>query len=168
MLEVGTILLLYKSLTLFGLVLSALNATYIIDRKINRISKVAVYLGSIIFILNLLEFFKFEVEKIALLEKFQDVLLLYVPVMLFSFTIDFTNGKKNRNLMVILYTVSTSYLILALTNKFHNMFWIAEIETSMYGSQKLRPHGGLLSWAYVFFSVVLLVLAQFICKQILG
>jgi len=159
MLEVGTILLLYKSLTLFGLVLSALNVTYIIDRKINRISKVAVYLGSIIFILNLLEFFKFEVEKIALLEKFQDVLLLYVPVMLFSFIIDFTMRKKNRNLMVILYTVSTSHLILALTNKFHNMFWIAEIETSMYGSQKLRPHGGLLSWAYVFFSVVLLVLA---------
>jgi len=149
----------YKFFALASLIISVFNLVYILDRKVIRISKAAVSLGISVFIMTLLEFFKFEVQNIVLFEKIQDCFFLYITVYVFSFIIDFSMTEKRKRTMMLMYTISTIYLILALTNDFHKMFWIGEVLTGLYGGQKYRPNGHILPWTYFFFSVIMIFVA---------
>ncbi|WP_448377066.1 EAL domain-containing protein [Fervidobacterium sp.] len=152
----------YKFFALASLIISVFNLVYILDRKVIRISKAAVSLGISVFIMTLLEFFKFEVQNIVLFEKIQDCFFLYIPVYVFSFIIDFSMTEKRKRTMILMYTIPTIYLILALTNDFHKMFWIGEVLTGLYGGQKYRPYGHILPWTYFFFSASLIFVAMLI------
>lgn len=152
-------LIVNKILAMIGVLVSVVNFAYALDRKVYRISKGALHVAVHVLLFSCTEFFKYEVTNILLLEKFQDILLLYLPVAVFSFTLDFSGTEKSKNKMLFLYTIPTLYLILALTNEYHKLFWAGEVKTVFYGPEKIRPHGSFIPWTYFIFAVILLSLA---------
>ncbi len=152
-------LALNKLLALSGLLVSVVNFAYVLDRKVYKVSKAAIHVAVYVLLFSVMEFLKYEVLNILFIEKFQDMLLLYIPVTILFFSLDLSGLPKSRRMTFLAYSMPTLYLILALTNKFHKLFWLGEVKTEFYGSEKVRPHGGLLPWTYFIFATVLLTLA---------
>ncbi|AFG34663.1 PAS domain S-box/diguanylate cyclase (GGDEF) domain-containing protein [Fervidobacterium pennivorans DSM 9078] len=153
------LLVLNKLLALSGLLVSVVNFAYVLDRRVYKVSKAAIYVAVQVLLFGGIEFFKYDVPNILFLERFQDILLLYIPVAILSFSLDLSGIQKSKRMTLPVYSVPTFYLILASTNKFHKLFWVSEIRTEFYGSEKMRPYGGFIPWTYFIFSVVLLALA---------
>ncbi|AMW32349.2 EAL domain-containing protein [Fervidobacterium islandicum] len=148
-----------KILALAGVLVSVVNFAYVLDRKVYKISKVALYIAVYLLLFSVIEFFKYEVSDILSLEKVQHILLLFLPVALFSFTLDLSGFKKSDRKMAIIYSVPTFYLILAFTNRFHKLIWSGKVKTWFYGSEKFRPDGTFVHWIYFTFALFILMLA---------
>lgn len=156
------LLALNKLLALSGLLVSVVNFVYVLDRRVYNLSKAVIQMALYVLFFSAVESFKYEVPNIILLEKLQDILLLYIPVTILFFSLDLSGIQKSRRMTLLAYSIPTLYLILAFTNKFHKLFWSGEVKTELYGLQKVRPHGGFIPWTYFIFAIVLFTLA-FIC-----
>ena len=147
-----------KFLAIASIVISALSLFYAFDRKIHKISYSIAYLSFSVMTLSFLEFLKYEI-RYMLPEKIQDCLLLFLPVMFLSFFNDFL-GLRLRKLLTIFYSISTLYLILALTNRFHNLFWNGTRVSNLYNGN-LRPTVGVAIWFYYFVFIFILSLMYY-------
>ncbi len=152
-------LVLNKLLALSGLLVSVVNFVYVLDRRVYRLSKACIQMALYVLCFSTFEFFKYEVPNIIFLEKLQDILLLYIPVTILFFSLDLSGLRKSRRMTLLAYSIPTVYLILAFTNKFYKLFWLDEIATELYGSEKMRPHGGFVPWTYFIFALFLLLVA---------
>lgn len=147
-----------KFLALGSIVASALSLFYVFDRKIQKISSTIFYLSFSVMTLSVLEFLKYEIHSM-LPEKLQDCLLLFLPVMFLSFFNEFLELRLKK-LLSIFYSISTAYLILALTNEFHNLFWSGTRISELYNGN-LRPTIGIAIWFYYFVFMVILSLMYY-------
>lgn len=136
-----------------------LSAFYTIDRKIYKITRTKLYISGVIFVISLLELLKYEIPNV-IFEKIQSFVLLFIPIIIFSFFNQFLNWNFSKKVFDILYFVATVTLILALTNKFHNLFWKGyEISTVVNGYHKYyRLIPGPISVAYAIFSGLILLI----------
>ncbi len=90
----------------------------------------------------------------------QDLILLYVPVILFSFFTKLSEVERKNVRSFTLYLLPTLYLILALTNKIHNLFWIGTIQSDIYHGRH-RPHGSSFLWTYSVYTAVVITFGIF-------
>jgi len=80
------LLVLNKLLALSGLLVSVVNFAYVLDRRVYRVSKAAIYVAVQVLLFGGIEFLKYDVPNILFLERLQDILLLYIPVTILSLT----------------------------------------------------------------------------------
>lgn len=122
-----------------------------------------VYLSSLATLLSIFEFLKHE-AYLMVYEKIQDCILLFFPVFLLSFFNEFLSLNLSKKLIGFFYTVSTIYLILALTNKFHNLFWAGTRVSDLYKGN-LRPTIGVaILFYYAIFVIILIIMYWGIAK----
>ncbi|HOQ39014.1 MAG TPA: EAL domain-containing protein [Fervidobacterium sp.] len=151
-------LALYKGFAISSLFISVFAIYYVFDRKVYRISKSIFFITGFSFMISLLELLKYETMQSLSLEKMQTYLLLYIPALVYSFFSDFLSSdvyKESRTLNFSLYLITTVYLILALTNNLHNLFWTGTL-TNRYYLGKLRPHDGIIGYTYYVFLFIVM------------
>lgn len=148
-----------KFLALGAIVISALSLFYVFDRRIHKNSRSIAYLSSFIMMMSVMEFLKFESHSM-LPEKIQDCILLFLPVMFLSFFNEFLDLKLSKKIISLFYSISIIYLILALTNKFHNLFWSGTRVSKLYNGN-LRPTIGIAIWFYYFVFIIILSLMYY-------
>ena len=161
-------LVVYKSLAICSMFVSAFSVYYAYDRKVHEISKSVLFITLINSVASLLEYLKYETPYSLSLEKLQNHILFYVPALVYSFFKAFLSDKskeESRKLEISLYVITILYSILALTNNLHNLFWTGTIENSYYVGIS-RPADGILAYTYyVFLAIVMLLVAVKLMKN---
>lgn len=152
---------MYKFLSVLAVTLSSIALVYAMDRKIHKLSRSLTILTVASFAIAWIEYFKFEIPELVFrFEKFQDVVLLYIPSFVYLAFRDFTmKGRLKRHFVFLVNIVPGFYTILALTNDLHNIFWAGAKFSDIYNSY--RPEAtAFVSYfnLYLIYLTILLVI----------